>query len=171
MFIQQSLVSMHRSLIRLSRPVSPRFVQKTRMHRSAWAYATTIRQCMAWIRWRSLKQSELISQITRRRHWKPFMIIWEFFIYFYRGWGADPGQSDFEIRFRVPRTNTIANYKATMKFFGLPISGQGVQNTTMSKWATRAMNEISLIIVFPSIFFVYLHSQRVSKSIWNWSQM
>lgn len=50
----------------------------------------------------------------------------------FSGWEKDPHNSKFEIKIRVPLIRSIAAYKANLKFFNLPIIGQGINNTTLS---------------------------------------
>lgn len=49
------------------------------------------------------------------------------------GFGPDPRTSKFEIRSRVPVLTSQSNYKSTMNLFSLPITTEGISNTTLSE--------------------------------------
>lgn len=51
---------------------------------------------------------------------------------FFRGWEKDPRKSQFEIKGRLPAIRVVAHYKSSVKFFNLPLLGQGVSNSTLS---------------------------------------
>lgn len=54
-------------------------------------------------------------------------------IFIRSGFGPDPRTSKFEIKSRVPVLTSESNYKSTMNLFSLPITTEGISNTTLSE--------------------------------------
>lgn len=55
----------------------------------------------------------------------------QFIFVVYRGFGPDPKNTKLEVKSFVPSLISVANYKSTMNLFALPITTEGVSNTTI----------------------------------------
>lgn len=62
-----------------------------------------------------------------------------------KGFGADPRNTKFELKSFVPLLTSVSNYKSTMNLFALPITTEGVSNTTINNLEIRQIIDFDVV--------------------------
>ncbi|XP_031635972.1 circadian clock-controlled protein-like [Contarinia nasturtii] len=62
-----------------------------------------------------------------------------------KGFEKDPRKTKFELKSFVPFLVTVSNYKSTMNLFALPITTEGISNTTISNLEIRQFVDFDVI--------------------------
>ncbi|XP_055295339.1 circadian clock-controlled protein daywake-like [Sitodiplosis mosellana] len=62
-----------------------------------------------------------------------------------KGFGPDPRKTKFEIKSTVPFLVSVSNYKSTMNLFALPITTEGISNTTITNMEIRQNIDVDVI--------------------------